>query len=119
MHRRAACVRGLRAWVTRGLSASRMNRCATLTGLILAPMLLAPPTARGIQFVPSFALGVLLAAPLSTLALTCTRHITFTQARRCTPTQPPMVLPCPPLHAPSTLSCSRSRRCWRQYSHAC
>ncbi|KAL4859306.1 hypothetical protein ACK3TF_001045 [Chlorella vulgaris] len=49
-------------------------------GLILAPMLAAPPGVRGIQFVPSMAFGALLVAPLSTLALTCTGTITFIEA---------------------------------------
>lgn len=40
-------------------------------GLILAPMLAAPPEARGLPFVPSMALGAMILAPTIAACLAC------------------------------------------------
>ena len=67
-----------------------------LGGLILAPMVHAPPEARGIQFVPSVALGALVVAPILTAILTCTpcAGISFTQVRGPVPAVGGVALEC-------------------------
>ena len=57
-------------------------RSVPAAGLILAPMLAAPKEARGLQFVPSMAVGAMVLAPALIACLTClARSITFTHVR--------------------------------------
>jgi glucose uptake protein GlcU len=56
-----------------------------LGGLILAPMVHAPPEARGIQFVPSVGLGALVVAPILTAILTCTPRTRISLTQVCEP----------------------------------
>lgn len=66
--------------------AATMHQCinhCTNAGLILAPMLAAPKEARGYQFVPSMALGVLILSPTVAALLTCAPRRAFSFSQAC------------------------------------